>query len=336
MTTYLTDGFGMVGDGAAVDLDFYVNWLSIGGATVVDMGDGRKYATIANLNGMHMVSKTFASLTTFHVGMRYWWTGSASLVAWLRGSGSVAGTLGVQATGKVMYGIHNTSVTGSVKLVSTDALNINAWNYIEWKVVLHNSAGTVDIWINGLPSGSVTGVDTVSDVGSFDQLYLAPNTASSDFAANDRITDVYVDDDFRGPQKYLYRPAAGVGTYSTFTAVGDATIWECIDEIGVDSDTTYAKSTAAAQKFGVLCETVPAGTIKVVQPIIIAKKPLAGAATLAVGMRSGTTDDTGTAQAVAEGAYGGLAGDFYAVDPDTGVAWITAGINAAELLVTSA
>jgi len=209
--------------------------------------------------------------------------------------------------------------------------------YLEVKVVLHASTGTVTVRVNGASVLALTGLNTGSGqttwtgfwVGSggtaivtdHDDVYALDGSGSAPW--NDFLGDVRVD--ARLPT------AAGATTGWTPSAGAN---WACVDDAAPNDDTDYVTAATAAltDTYTVQDAPVAGATIYGVQHCLSVKKTDAGACTVAPVIRSGGVDYVGTA--ANPGTTYGYALSIAAVNPATGVAWTEAGFNAAEFGVT--
>lgn len=234
---------------------------------------------------------------------------------------------------------------GTVLGTTAAALSAGVVAYLEWKVVIHPSAGTVDLRINGVSVLSLTAQNTRSTANtSWNGLALGPpdavagmwNSGATGGPTLD-FDDLYVLDTtgaaplsgFLGDCRVdaLYPTAAGANTGWTPSAGAN---WDCVNETAPNDDTDYtsAATVGVTDTFVIPDAPVPGSTIYGVQHCLSAKKMDAGAAAIAPMIRASGTDypganlNPGTAYAVLQ--------QIAAVNPATGAQWTEAGFNAAE------
>jgi hypothetical protein len=195
----------------------------------------------------------------------------------------------------------------TVIATSATALTQSIWQYIEFKIKLHASAGTVEARLNGLagsPIISATGLNTTNtgDV-TFSEMGLPKHhSGNSVNASNWLIADLYVCDgsgstsnDFLGDVR---------GDVLLVNAAGDETNWTPdsgsnyarVNEASIDSDTSYVSATTAATKdtYKTPTQAVAGADIFAIQVNMGARKTDAGAAGLKAIARIGGTDYLGT------------------------------------------
>jgi hypothetical protein len=217
---------------------------------------------------------------------------AGSAVCWLR----------VNADGSISF-LRGTTVVVS----SVTGLTQGIWQYVECKIKLHASAGTVDVRLNGLsgsPLISSTGLNTTNtgDV-TFSELGLPKlHSGNSGTAGNWDIADLYVCDgsgstsnDFLGDVRgdVLLVNAAGAETNWTPDSGSN---YARVNEASIDSDTSYVSATTAATKdtYKTPTQAVAGADIFAIQVNMGARKTDAGAAGLKAIARIGGTDYLGT------------------------------------------
>lgn len=233
------------------------------------------------------------------------------------------------------------SVTRNGTTLGTTAttLTTGTWAYIELKVKIDNTTGTVELKINGVTRvGPLSSQDTQNTanatanalvVGSdrlamrFDDLYVLNSTDSGVAGApnNDFLGDVRVEALFPN----------GNGNSSQFTGSdGNSTDnYLLVDETTPNDDTDYVESSAIGQKdtYAMTNLATAVGTVYGLQAVPNAKKDDAGTRTFKTQIRSGGTD--------AEGAEQSL-GTTYAFFPEvfqadsSGNQWTISSINSLE------
>lgn len=144
---------------------------------------------------------------------------------------------------------------------------LNSYKWISVKVVIHATAGLVEIRDNtGALVFTYSGntVNTGAGAASVNNVHLPSNGPA---ANNGRIDDLFIMDStgssFNGHLtetiiKPLYPNADGDLT-AGWTANGASALWDCVDEAFFDGDTTYAAASASGQRLSVNIQD-PAGT----------------------------------------------------------------------------
>jgi len=237
-------------------------------------------------------------------------------------------------TVQVLIGANNSfaiSVDGNI-YSAANGLAVNlVWYYLEIKVVVHPTAGSVELRLNEVPIITQSNINT-GDIGT-----------NYDFIRWERIVttnyymqDIYVcdglggvNDDFLGDVKIdIIRPNAS-GTYSDFTPSAGSN-WENVDEVPIDEDVTYNESTLVDQKDTYNLENVSTGsaTIFGIQQFTVMRKSDVGPYRAKQLLKSGATESLGDELALND-SYTGYRRAFDQ-NPNTSTAWTETTINALE------
>lgn len=225
---------------------------------------------------------------------------------------------------------------GATNLFNTSGLGLVAgtWFYVELKIFIHDSAGTVELWIDGVKEIDETSVDTkngtpntidsiwmVGDNGNalFDDLYFLDDSGSdnTDRLGDSRVETVFPDAD---------------GNTNDFTRVGGGSNnFEAVDDGSTpDDDSTYNHSSTAADKelYGFEALQGQVDTVFAVQATMYARKQETGERVVRVVARSNVTEvDSGDLTLGAQYRY---LSNMYENDPDGGGNWDEAAVNAAQ------
>lgn len=246
-------------------------------------------------------------------------------------------TLGVAANGSigVRRGGGNGTLLGSS---AAGVIAINVWNYIELKVKMHDTTGTVDVHVNGASVLSLTGQDTKN--GGTATIFDGVEFGGGGVSATTRIRDIYicnevgsVNNDFLGDCRVTALVPDTDSTpeeWSLSTGTNSAAL---VDETTPNGDTDYIESDIDGEitrmSLGALADVTH--TIFGLQTVVYAKKDDAGAKSF----RAGFFSDAST-QDLADHALGTSYQtwlDISELDPDGSVAWTPAQLNAAFVQV---
>ena len=210
------------------------------------------------------------------------------------------------------------------------------WTWLQAKVVIHDTAGSVEIRdASGIVILSLTGIDTRNaGTGYCDTVSLgSATTNSADISFDDwhawdatgSICNTWTND-----SRIDHRLPTGPGSNTQFISSSGAN-YTAVDDATFNT-TDYVESATAGQKdtyaFGDISHAPPA--IFSVVLTAVAQKDDAGARALKLVARSGGTDYSGAAATLNQGSYLRLA-DVREVDPATGAAWTQTSYNAAEI-----
>jgi hypothetical protein len=229
-----------------------VKYLSdFGGNSNVQVQPGRLGGHSVNVGGVTLETPDFTAQDTWIVGFGFYYenrTVSQELMIW-KDSTTKQCSLSFELNGELKFW------RGDVAngLVSTSGANMRSgrWYYIEIKVKIHNSTGTVDIKINGVSKLSATGLN--NRAGANNQATRIALHGSSNGGNNFRYDDWYVCDnqgsnnnDFLGPQKVSTISPTGDHGTNQWTATGTGTTHaDRVKELGADSSTTYVSDSTS-------------------------------------------------------------------------------------------
>jgi hypothetical protein len=245
---------------------------------------------------------------------------------------TLQGSLYTQVSGELTYARGTSTNLGT----STGAgLIQGAYQYIEVKVLLHASAGTVDIWVDGQNVLSLTGQNTMDSAAAqitmiqiwgdnisepaLDDFYLLDDSGSDN---TDRLGEVFVET--------IVPDADGVTNNFTRFGGGSAN-WEAVDDISPpDDDTTYNHSATATdvEMYGMAALTGNIGTIFGVEASALVRKEDAGFREIQVRARSNVTEVDSASKVFGVGYR--YINQIYENDPDGGTDWDETAVNAAQ------
>lgn len=248
-------------------------------------------------------------------------------------------------SGQIGFGLNSTGNLlayrgGTIIGTSTYILPQNTWTYIEFKTTIHNSTGAYEIRANGINVLSASGIDTQATANASANSISLGATGTLLINLTLSLDDFYICDDagstnntFLGDCRVDTLLPNADGNYSQFTPSTGTTHYVLVDE-ATPNTTDYNSSATAAQKdsYGLAnLATLSSQTIFGVMATAYAAKTDAGARSIKVGMRSGTTDTVSAGQGLSTGYL--YFHNIHETDPNTAAAWTESGVNSAELLV---
>lgn len=217
----------------------------------------------------------------------------------------------------------------SVLAVSNQVFSQDTWYYIELKAVVHNSAGSYALRVNGVEWLSDSSVNTRSSSNNSANQVMMSVYGTGTSPAVMWVDDVYALDstgtvlnDFLGPCRHAVCLPNGAGAYTEWSPSNPASSnWEMVDEELQDGDATYV-STLEADKVDTYTFTDPAESNSAVFAVI--SQPclrMAGTGSVAVEHALVTGGSLYTSGSMAlENSY-----LFYqhawGTNPKTGLAW---------------
>jgi hypothetical protein len=329
MTLLYIDGFEMN--------DYALRYANTAGAstnTTTRFGLGR---SIGAGGGGALLTKGITPVTRCIVGVAFLTVSGSASSEILSFAGDAGGTTHVQVrvspTGVISF--YRGTGTGTLMAqTASPVVPFNTWVYLEASLTISDTVGVAKARVNGVEVLSFTGdtknagtastVDTinfstVSGGGSrYDDFYICDDTGAAPY--NDFLGDVRV--------CTLSPTAPGTTTGLTPSVAPN---WGCVDEQPY-SATDFVTGALAALKDTYTMQDLPAGITVVhgVQPGVIAKKSDAGARSVKTVVRSGGTDYSDAAAqpiATSDAWYRSLR----LVNPNGGIPWVPASVNAMEV-----
>lgn len=229
---------------------------------------------------------------------------------------------------------------GTLLGTSASALSNVTWYHVRLKWTIHDSTGTVEVYVNGTKTGwiDLAGQDTRNaGNATWDNILVLSSGGGTtsyfdDFILLDSDTSDGANDltDIEGtPIVGCVRPSTGDGTRADFTPSTGTDNGAMVDEAAPDGDTTHNESDTAGHidtyNFPALGVT---GTIHGIQVTNTARKTDAGTRTIAAAAYIGSTDYAG-ANANIDTAYA-MYPQVWAENPATASPWQVSEIDAAE------
>ncbi len=218
--------------------------------------------------------------------------------------------------------------TGVSTYYATRTLKSDTWYYIEFKVYIHNSAGTIDLNINGVSDRSETSQDT---------LYTAYSTLSQvrfhlNHTADMIIDDIYVADGTAGVNTFLgpckveaIRPDADDTVAWDMSTGGDRYALVNTQDVNevtyVEGDTNTESDLYTYDNLSIIT-----GDVFGVQLNTGGKLTEAGTRQLNDRLLSNVTNSNGST--VLADTTGEMVYRVIEQDPDTAANWIVSGVNA--------
>lgn len=213
--------------------------------------------------------------------------------------------------------------------VKREVMRAGRWNYIEMKVFCDDSAGTVDVCVNGALVISVNSVDTKPTASAYlNNVYLGGQAMAFD--------DFYVADgsgssnnDFLGPIKVRTRRPTADSTNNF-----DSGTYADVDEEEIDDGTSYAETVNAATQLVMEYEDLTdLTTIEAVGVYpVVASSANATAENYKVVVETGNQVLSAnlTVNTTTNTTFSSLGYVYYDADPDTSNSWNQSTFNSAK------
>lgn len=225
---------------------------------------------------------------------------------------------------------------GEILLGSGPVIPAQEWHHLELDVTFGLAGtATINLYLDGNPTPFIhlTGVSTATSAAT--TFFLGqPPSATSGATAKGYFSGFYSFDNtgaavFNAPlapqgfgaPDIAFAVPSGPGHLSAWTPNGAATIWQCINQIPQDGDTTYASDATPGDAYMVTFGALPAmQTLLAVQLSVYAREDDAGPRSYQSGFSNGTTDGYSGVDKYLGGTYNYIQDEF-PLNPVTGLAW---------------
>jgi len=308
--------------------DITKKWNSTSGATIDPTGGRRGGGAFKSL-AAGAATKAIPPSPTVVIGWAWKVGDLGGTLLTLYNAGQVHDRLMVLGTGQMQAQLAD----GMVHATSTNSVAAGNWYYMEFKIFIHDTAGTIELRVNGAPWFALTGRDTRyatygaavdgfmitggNGIAWVDDLYVLDTTGTSnnDFLGDQRVDTLY--------------PTAD-GTYSQFTPSTGTTHYTLVDETAPNT-TDYVDGTAAGQRDSYQFSDLTALAVQNIAGVQVNAAILkddAGARSVCTFARSSTTDGDGASVALSTSQL--YVSQVYPTNPNGGAAWSESAVNAAE------
>lgn len=259
-------------------------------------------------------------------GVRINTTFAATMLVGLRDAGSYQCEVKIRADGKI-----DLTRNGTLIATSLNPLNLATWYHLEFKVYLHDTAGTAELRVNGASFVAVSGADTKNTANaSANEIVITSQNGGVPIDYDDLVvwnTSGSLNNDWLGDCRIFTQFPSGPGSYSQWTPSAGSN-YQNVDDNPADGDATWNSAASADYKDSYAFTDIPGvGTIRAVAAHIVARKDDAGARVVAHLLRRGS-DVLGTNLNLAD-AYA-LYSYLWETDPITAAAWTLANLNNTE------
>lgn len=226
------------------------------------------------------------------------------------------------------------------------ALEPDKWTYIEVRMKISNTAGEIEVKINGVQRLNLTSTDTQGDSGSteFDTVRMVGGEGLSNTDTSEQwfIDDFYALDasgssntTFLGPIKVESLFPTAEGTTINFTPSTGTDNSANVDDNPKNDDTDYNSSSDTASNKDLFTTgnlSNLTGNIKAVQVVNQAKVEEPGAIGLQSIVSEGTpTQGTGSVIEIADPSVYKDVKHIFETNPDTSSAWVVSEVNGMEI-----
>lgn len=237
--------------------------------------------------------------------------------------------------------LYNTTIGNLTYSYNLSPSLINHWHwsfYLEVKVYVANSPdGFIEVRVNGEPFWLKENIDTMLYLGLIDRVRLyswGPSGVGT--GEGTYLDDIYICQgtgiDFLGPVRVLHLVPNSDGDDEQWELSGGSDSFALVDEDEpVDDDTEYIHDSVSGQRTLFTYEDAPSGMGDNIKGVQLSTSPRVdnGALDLVQQVKSGGTLYPRVAQNISSGTFTQIQ-DLMETDPDTGLAWTEAGLNAAQ------
>lgn len=233
--------------------------------------------------------------------------------------------------------------TGTVIANVQNVCRKSYWSYIEVKVLISDTVGTIDVQVNGVSVAALTGLDTRDlgsgdDIDAIDLIGIDGNTSNETSVC--LFDDVYVLDtagssptnDFLGPTKVEEILPDGAGDNADWTPSAGSN-YQNVDETPRDDDTTYNESSTSTNLdlFTGAALALIDGTVFGVQIHALGRITDATTFTLVPTVKSVATEAADGGKLITDQVDYEAALGMFEDDPDAAAAWTPTTVNAMQI-----
>jgi hypothetical protein len=227
---------------------------------------------------------------------------------------------------------------GAVVTLATSGvvLTTDTWYHLEWKVLIHPSAGSYDLKLDGSTILSASGIDTQDSDGNVGFIRFSSQrsgTPETQFLLDDLYvlnSDGSINNDFLGINTVIraYYPDADASPNDFTPSVG-VDHYALVDEAEEDF-ADYLDGVTATNREAFSMQPVGSGSFKAVMQEALVKVNSAGVRNIRNVVESGATTSNGASVGISDADDPVAVRRILETDPDTGLFWTESGINAAE------
>ncbi len=215
-------------------------------------------------------------------------------------------------------------------------LRLNAYQFIEFKTLIHGSAGTAEVRVNGEVWLSLSSLNTQRTGNATAGFFAMGRWAGYGDSRQERFSDLYICDstgsrnnDFKGDRRVVRRMAAGAGSSTQFTPSAGAN-YACVNQNPDDGDSTYVQDGTVGHKDFYTIVALPSGATDVDAVAVThrARKTDASARSFAAAIKSSSSEVFGADQALSLDYLNYTT--IFEADPNGPADWTPAAVNSAE------
>lgn len=230
----------------------------------------------------------------------------------------------------------NDGVVHSTGTADTWFIPVGVYMHIEAKITISNTVGEVTVRLNGVQVQHSTGIDTQQTANSYCTQFecMTGNTNTNEIWMDDLTlmdTSGSAFNDFIGDRRIIEQLPTGDGSVHTLTPSTGSNLYPCVDDATPNGDTDYISSSTPGDRALFTFPSLPvvSGSVLGLNVVFVARKDDAGTRTMRGSVKSGGVDASGATLSLGS-SYARFAGQF-TTNPNTGLPWTIASVNAAEV-----
>lgn len=332
--TYATADIGKVWNG------------SLSTATIVTGVGARNGGSAVRFGWTSYGIKSIPVSSAVIIGFSIYYTGTGAgspVIVSLVDGATVQMSLSINTSGQLELN------RGASTIIATSAETIAASTsaYIELKATVHNSAGTYEVRLNGIPTTLIaTGQDlTSTGNNTIEGVAIGPGGLEGGGTGGDASYVSYYDDfyvcnttgalnnTFLGDIRIEALRPDGDGTYTDFTPSTGVSHFALVDETTPNGTDNNSNATAG-NKDSYTMTAVPAIAniaVLAVRAIAAVKKGTSGPRSVKLGVRSNVTNSMSAALGLSTSQF--IVSQVFETDPNTSAAWTLAAVDAMQVVV---
>lgn len=254
----------------------------------------------------------------------------------LRSSGNDVGKINLSENAVASITVNGSTQYGTTVLLS------NVWYLLEFHLKIANTGGIAELKVDGNAVEATISGDTQGSYSTLNEIFFFGTTSASDnsyihyddVALNDTsggVDDSWCED---GHIVVLNPNANGDSSQWTGSDGNSTDNYALVDEVPSNGDTDYVQDSTSGNKdlynLASIAAFVAGQSVLRVWAEARARKTDTDAATLLLGVKSGSTEDWDTGTVLTE-SYTRIRGEDHVVNPDDSAAWEEADLNALQV-----
>lgn len=235
--------------------------------------------------------------------------------------------------------VYVAKVGSTIVATGTAKITVGGWDLLEIHVKIADAGGVIEVKVNGFIDISYTGDTKPGAETTISRVYwqtidrnlgAGVDTYVDDIAIND--TSGSADNSWCGDGRILFRPTNGAGDQSGFTPSAGLN-YQCVDDVPNNGDTDYVDGTTldTYDLYQVANSAlVTDDVILRMRVVAVAKDTVANGGKIALGLKTGGTEYWGDDKPLTTN-YTDVYGTEHLINPQTGVAWTVADLDALQV-----